>query len=114
MDGNLRYHALQKLGVKDVLCIIADQNDSFTYNARICRMSPIQEHRMIAKAVQKGVPVERLAATLNLSEKYVRATLNLLNGLDPAAVDILESRHMSHRGHQGVQEGHPRQTNRYG
>ncbi len=96
MDGNLRYHALQKLGEKDVPCIVADQNDSFTYNARICRMSPIQEHRMIAKAVQKGVSVEKLAATLNLSEQYVRETLKLLNGLDPAAVDILESHHMSH------------------
>ena len=60
-------------------------------------MSPIQEHRMIARAVQKGVSLEKLAVTLNLSEKYVRDTLNLLNGLDPAAVDILETRHMSHR-----------------
>lgn len=96
-DGNLRYHALQKLGIKEVSCIIADSDECFTYNARICRMSPIQEHRMVAKAVKNGVPVERLAATLNLSVKYVRDTLNLLQGLHPEAVEILESRHMSHR-----------------
>ncbi len=96
VDGNLRYHALQKLEAKDALCIVTDQDESFTYNARISRMSPIQEHRMIAKAVKNGVPLERLAVTLNLSEAYVRDTLNLLQGLHPDAVEILESRHMSH------------------
>lgn len=96
MDGNLRYHALRKLGIKDAECITADQNESFTYNARICRMSPIQEHRMIAKAVKNGVAVKKLAATLNLSENHVRTTLNLLQGLDPEAVVILESHHVSH------------------
>jgi ParB-like chromosome segregation protein Spo0J len=97
VDGNLRYHALQKIGVNEAQCIIADQNDSFTYNARICRMSPIQEHRMVAKAVKSGVPLKRLAATLNLTERHVQDTLNLLRGLHPGAVELLESRHMSHK-----------------
>ena len=96
-DGNLRYHALKKLGAKEVSCIIADRDECYTYNTRICRMSPIQEHRMVAKAVEKGVPLERLATTLNLSVKYVRDTLNLLQGLHPEAVEILESHHMSHK-----------------
>ena len=96
-DGNLRYHALKKLSINEVACIIADRDECYTYNARICRMSPIQEHRMVAKAVEKGVPIERLATTLNLSVKYVRDTLNLLQGLHPEAVEILESHHMSHK-----------------
>ncbi len=96
MDGNLRFHALRQIGSRDALCIIADQDECFTYNARISRMSPIQEHRMIAKAVRDGVSVDRIATALNLSAKYVEDSLNLLSGLHPDAIELLESKHVSH------------------
>ena len=41
-------------------CIIATDDESFTYNARISRLQPIQEHKMIVKAVQNGVKPREL------------------------------------------------------
>lgn len=96
VDGNLRFHALQKSGAKEALCIIANEDESFTYNARISRLAPIQEQRMIAKAVKNGVPVERIATSLNFSVAQVEDILNLLHGLHPEAVEILETRKIHH------------------
>ena len=43
-------------------CILSREDEGFTYNARVSRITPIQEHRMIVKAVNQGVPPERIAA----------------------------------------------------
>src|SRR5689334_4144686 len=44
VDGHLRYHALKELGHKIADCIISKDDEGFTYNARINRLAPIQEH----------------------------------------------------------------------
>lgn len=46
-DGHLRIEALKALGVEDVKCLVATDDDTYTYNKRINRLPPIQEHRMI-------------------------------------------------------------------
>ncbi len=92
LDGNLRFHALRKVGAKDVACVVATEDESFIYNSRISRLSPIQEHRMIAKAVNNGVPVERVATALNLSVAQVKDTLDLLRGLHAETIQLLETR----------------------
>jgi hypothetical protein len=44
-DGHLRIEALKALGVEDVECLVAISDDTYTYNKRINRLPPIQEHR---------------------------------------------------------------------
>lgn len=92
MDGHLRLHALRELGIPEVECLVALDDESFTYNARISRLSPIQEHRMITKAVNDGVPVERIASALHKNVKDIKARLNMLNGISPEAVDLLKDK----------------------
>ena len=92
MDGHLRYYALKDLGINEVDCIISHEDESFTYNARINRLAPIQEHTMIMKAVKNGVTPERIAAALNLKVERVRETLNLLNGIHPEVVEIIKDK----------------------
>ena len=82
MDGHLRLYALKELGYREADCLIATQDESYTYNARISRLAPIQEHAMIKKAVENGVPPERIAATLNMKVSEVKATLRLLGGVN--------------------------------
>ena len=60
MDGHLRYFALRELKETEADCLVSTDDESFTYNARISRLSPIQEHRMITKAVKNGVSPERI------------------------------------------------------
>jgi ParB-like chromosome segregation protein Spo0J len=92
MDGHLRFYALKELGVTEADCIICHQDESFTFNARINRVSPIQEHGMIMRAVKNGVTPERIAAALNLKVDRIHDTLNLLNGIHPEAIEIIKDK----------------------
>ncbi len=82
MDGHLRWHALKELCQTHADCILARDDECFTYNARVSRITPIQKHRMIVKAVNQGVPPERIAAALNLPVRVGKAFLNLLVGIN--------------------------------
>lgn len=44
LDGHIRMFALQELGFSSALCLIAKDDESYTYNNRINRLSTIQEH----------------------------------------------------------------------
>lgn len=95
MDGHLRLYALRELGIKEVECLISTEDESFTYNARINRLSPIQEHAMITRAVKNGVAVERIAAALDMDVKEIRARLNMLRGIHQEAVELLKDKQLS-------------------
>lgn len=92
LDGHLRYFALKELGETEAECLIANDDESFTYNARISRLAPIQEHKMILKAVRNGVRPERIAAALNISVGNVRASMKLLDGIHGEAADLLKTK----------------------
>jgi len=94
-NGHLRYVALKELGQTTADCIIATDDECYTYNARISRLPPIQEHRMIVKAVNDGVSLERLAAALNMPIHVVKASMNLLKGIHEQAADLLKDKHIS-------------------
>jgi hypothetical protein len=92
LDGHLRLEALKSLGEVEVDCIIANDDESYTFNARVSRLAPIQEHKMIVKAVRNGVKPEKIAAALNISVKNVRASMKLLDGIHDAAADLLKDK----------------------
>jgi ParB-like chromosome segregation protein Spo0J len=79
LDGHLRLVALRELGETEADCIVANDDESFTYNARVNRLNPISEHKMIMKAVHNGVRPERIAAALNMSVRDVKASMSLLD-----------------------------------
>lgn len=92
LDGHLRIMALKELGVERVLCLISTDDETYTYNKYINRLSAIQEHRMIVKAVQSGVSEEKLASALNLDIRTIRNKRYLLGGICPEAVDLLKDK----------------------
>jgi ParB-like chromosome segregation protein Spo0J len=94
-NGHLRYGALKELGQTTADCIIATDDECYTYNARISRLPSIQEHRMIVKAVNDGVSLERLAAALNMPVHVVKASMNLLKGIHDQAADLLKDKNIS-------------------
>jgi hypothetical protein len=95
VDGHLRYFALKELGETQAECIVAKDDECFTYNARISRLSPVQEHKMIMKAVRNGVKPERIAEALNLPMRYVLASMNLLDGVHDKAADLIKDKVIS-------------------
>ena len=92
LDGHLRIMALKELGVERVFCLISTDDETYTYNKYINRLSAIQEHRMIVKAVQSGVSEEKLARVLNLDIGTIRNKKNLLEGICPEAVELLKDK----------------------
>jgi hypothetical protein len=93
-NGHLRYFALKDLGKTEADCIVATDDECYTYNARISRLPPIQEHRMIVKAVNNGVSPERLAVVLNMPLRVVQASMNLLKGIHPDAAELLKDKNI--------------------
>ncbi|MCX6872658.1 MAG: ParB N-terminal domain-containing protein [Verrucomicrobia bacterium] len=107
MDGHYRLHALRELGIPEAGCLVAVDDESFTYNARINRLSPIQEHSMAAKAVNDGVPVERIASALDKNVKNIKERLNILNGINPETVELLKEKQLGQKTLQTLRKVKP-------
>jgi ParB-like chromosome segregation protein Spo0J len=89
-DGHLRLHALKELGEQTVTCLVASDDESFTYNKHINRIAPIQEHKMIRRAIERGVSEEKLAEALNLDVRRIIEKRDMLEGICPEAVELLK------------------------
>ncbi len=76
------------------MCLVATDDEAYTYNRRISRLATIQEHKMILKAIEKGVPEERLARALNVNISSIRHKKSLLEGMCPEVIDLLKDLHV--------------------
>jgi hypothetical protein len=85
----MRLLALRELGFTEALCLIAKDDEGYTYNSRINRLSTIQEHFMIRRAIDRGVSTNRLAEVLSLDASQIYKKLSLLNGICPEATELL-------------------------
>lgn len=94
LDGHLRLAVLREEGASEVLCLVATDDEAFTYNKRVSRIAIIQERNMIIAAINRGVPEERIARVLNVNVSHVRLKRRLLEGICPEAVDFLKDRHV--------------------
>ncbi|MBI2254739.1 MAG: ParB N-terminal domain-containing protein [Proteobacteria bacterium] len=92
LDGHLRLAALKDQGIREVLCLVADDDEAFTYNKRVNRLATVQEHFMIVKALDKGVSEEKLARALNVDPKLIKRRKVLLDGICPEVVDLLKDK----------------------
>ena len=95
LDGHLRLLALQRLGIADAPCLVATDDESYTYNNRINRISTIQEHFMICRTVERGVSPERLAKALDVDISYIHKKVGLLVGVCAEAAEMLKDQHFS-------------------
>ena len=95
LDGHVRLLALQQLGFADAPCLVATDDETYTYNNRINRLSTIQEHFMIRRAIERGVPLARLAKALNVDVSHVVKKMNLLDGVCAEAIELLKDHQFS-------------------
>ncbi len=94
LDGHLRIDILSDMGETEVVCLVSTDDEAFTYNRRVNRIAIIQEHKMILKAIDRGVAEERLARALNVNVGEIRRKSRLLEGICPEAAEILKDRHV--------------------
>jgi hypothetical protein len=93
VDGHLRLEALHDCGIASAECLVALDDEGFTYNKRINGLAVVQEHKMIVKALDAGVPAEDMAAALGISIDTLHARFRLLDGICDEAAAILADKH---------------------
>ena len=92
LDGHLRVLALKELGMETAPCLVAKDDETFSYNHRINRLSTVQEHYMLRRAIDRGVSRERLARAFNVNLSAINRRANLLEGICPEAIDLLQDK----------------------
>lgn len=97
LDGHVRVLAAQKLKLSSLPCLVAKDDESFTYNRRINRLATIQEHLMIKKALARGLSEEKLAEALDVEVRSIKRTVNLLDGICQEAIELLKDFEFSFR-----------------
>jgi ParB-like chromosome segregation protein Spo0J len=95
LDGHIRLIALRDIGYADAPCLVATDDEGYTYNNRINRLSTIQEHYMVRRAIERGVSPERLAKVLSVDVSSIIKKMNLLDGICPEATELLKDRQFS-------------------
>ncbi|ECK6863170.1 ParB N-terminal domain-containing protein [Salmonella enterica] len=92
LDGHLRVEASKDAGLDKIYCLIAEDEESYSYNKYINRLSVIQEQRMIIQAVEAGVSEERLSTALNISIQILKAKFKLLDGISSEVIALLSEK----------------------
>jgi len=92
LDGHLRVLALKELGMSVGPCLFAKDDETFSYNHHINRLSTIAEHYMIRRAIDRGVSKERLARAFNVNLSSINRRINLLEGICPEAITLLQDK----------------------
>ena len=95
IDGHLRMEALKHLGATTVRCLVTLEPDRFSVITHFNKVTAIQEHFMIVQAIAQGVGEERLARALQVDIKSIQDKYQLLRGICPEAVRLLEKTSVS-------------------
>nr|WP_218628320.1 MULTISPECIES: plasmid partitioning protein RepB C-terminal domain-containing protein [unclassified Variovorax] len=95
LDGHLRLEALRSLGHQEAPCLVATNDESYTYNNRVNRLSTVQEHLMIRRAVERGVSPERLARSLCVDVRQITKKMSMLDGICEEAIAMMKDRQFS-------------------
>lgn len=92
LDGYLRLKAAQELNIDELPCFLYEDRDTYTFNAMRNELSPLQESKMLKKAISHGVDEKDLAAVLNVRIDRLRRTRALAEKLVPKAQELLEKK----------------------
>ena len=60
LDGHMRLDVAKSLDYETIFCLVATDDEAFTYNHKVNQLTPIQEHFMVLKAIKNGVSEERI------------------------------------------------------
>jgi len=95
LDGHVRLEILKSIGTKEVKCLLATDDEAYTYNRHVNHIPAVAQHFMLLEALKNGLTEERIAAALDVSLDSIRAKRDLLNGICCEAVQILADKQLS-------------------
>lgn len=94
LDGHTRLDILIATGATTANCLLATDNESYTYNKRVNYIPPVAQHHMILRALSH-VSEERIASALNVTVASIREKRDLLKGICPEAAELLRNERVS-------------------
>jgi ParB-like chromosome segregation protein Spo0J len=92
LDGHRRIATLKERGAKEAECLVAFDDESYSFNAHVSTLAPIQANKMIVKALDAGVPEERLASALGRSLTTIHNSRSLLKDISPDTLELLKDK----------------------
>jgi len=90
LDGHTRLDILVATNTPFSECLLATENEAYTYNKRVNHIPPIAQHHMILRSLAH-VSEEKIALALNTSVAAIRSKRDLLNGICPETAEILKN-----------------------
>jgi hypothetical protein len=107
LDGHVRLSALRDQSSNEARCVVANDDEGFTYNKRVNRLATIQEHYMIVRALERGVSEEKLARALDVDVNAIRRRRHLLAGISPEVAELLKDKPAGHHAFQKLRKMKP-------
>ncbi|MDO6966088.1 plasmid partitioning protein RepB C-terminal domain-containing protein [Rhizobium alvei] len=92
LDGHVRFTIALDRGAATIRCLISNDDEGFTYNKRVNRLATVQEHYMLIKALNSGVPEEKLAKTFDLDISMIKRRRTLLDGICAEVIELLKDK----------------------
>ncbi|MDH2353351.1 plasmid partitioning protein RepB C-terminal domain-containing protein [Bradyrhizobium sp. SSUT112] len=92
LDGALKRDILLARGETETECLLALDDEAYTYNKKAIRLSVVQEHVMILRAIERGVPEGRIAKALNVKIAHIKQRRRMLRGICKQAVRLLRDK----------------------
>jgi ParB-like chromosome segregation protein Spo0J len=92
LDGSLRREILAERGVVEAECLLATDDEAFSYNKRVNRLAIVQEHFLILRAIERGVSEQKIARALNVDVDQIKRRRRMLKGICPKAVHLLRDK----------------------
>lgn len=92
LDGVLKLDILLARGEVEAECLLALDDEAYTYNKKAIRLSILQEHFMILRAIERGVPEDRIARALNVKIAHIKGRRKMLRGICTQAVHLLRDK----------------------
>jgi ParB-like chromosome segregation protein Spo0J len=107
VDGNTRFAILKSRGITEVACIVAKDDEAYTYNRRVSHVPSISQHFMLLRVLENGVSEDRVAAALNVDIRAIRRKRDLLKGICPEVVSLLEKHRLSDKAFSALRKMKP-------
>jgi ParB-like chromosome segregation protein Spo0J len=95
LDGHARLAVAKAAGATELDCLVSLADEAYSHRGHVSELSPIQANRMILRALDAGVPDERLAKALNRSAKTIRMSRTMLKDICPEALELLKDKPVS-------------------
>jgi ParB-like chromosome segregation protein Spo0J len=106
LDGHKRLEILAARKAPKVQCLIATDDESYTYNKRVNYLSPVGEHKMILRALEHNSE-QRIAEALSVNIDTIRRKRDLLEGICKEAVDLLKDRRVAPKAFAALRKMRP-------